>query len=204
VSFHAYDYYYGQLGQYAHSGWQSAWNTTGPVFIAKTQFVQSLLSQYGVSGKFLMNTESAILCDSCSNDSTFETTKAYYVAQVYAAAIAQGLRANIWYSVLGWQNSGLLNPDLSPRPAYTAFQFSRSELHNATWLRDLTEYPGVKGYELNRGDRRIWVLWSLDGATHSISLPGVPLVAWDALGNSVSPAASMNAALNPLYLEWNP
>jgi hypothetical protein len=205
VSFHAYDYYYqGQLGQYGNSNWSSAWNTTGPVLIAKAQFLQSVMNTYSVSGKYLMNTESALLCDACSNDSVFETTKAYYIAQAYAAAIAQGLRANIWYSVLGWRNSGLLNSDLSPRPAYTAFQFARSELRDATWVREITEYPGVKGYEFKRGDCRIWALWSLDGATHSISLSGAPVAAWDALGNSVTPAASMNVSLNPLYLEWNP
>jgi len=209
VSFHAYDYYFGQSGQYGNSNWQSAWNTTGSVLIAKAQFIQGLLGQYGVSGKFLMNTESALLCNACSNDSVFETTKAYYVAQAYSAAIAKGLRANIWYSVMGWQNSGLLNPDLSPRTAYTAFQFARSELRDAAFAGDITgsdigDASSVKGYKFNRGDRRIWVLWSLDGAAHSINLPGVPLTAWDALGNPVTPAVSMNVTLNPLYLEWSP
>jgi hypothetical protein len=204
ANFHAYDYYYGQSGKYGNPNWQSAWNTTGPVLVAKTQFIESLLSQYGVSGKFLVNTEAAILCDACSNDPVFEATKAYYITQAYAVAITEGLRANIWYSVLGWRDSNLLNSDLSPRPAYTAFQFARSELRNATWVRDVTEYPGVKGYEFQRGDRRIWVLWSLDGTTHSISLPGAPLAAWDALGNAITPAVLMNVDLNPVYLEWNP
>jgi hypothetical protein len=68
----------------------------------------------------------------------------------------------------------------------------------------VTEYTGVKGVEFQRGERRIWVLWSLDGNTHSISFPSVPLAAYDALGYSVPPAASMNVSLNPLYLEWNP
>ena len=169
-----------------------------------------MLSRYGVTGKFLMNTEVALVCGDANGSQSyckttdFETTKAYYVAQTYAAAIAEGLRANIWYSVQGWRNSELLNADLSPRPAYTALQFSRSELRNATWVRDVTEYTGVKGYEFQRGDRRIWVLWSLDGDTHSINLPDVPLAAWDALGNSVPPAASMDIDLNPVYLEWNP
>jgi hypothetical protein len=204
VSFHAYDYYKGQLGQYNNPSWQSDWSSTGPVSIAKAQFIQSLLSQYSVSGKFLMNTESAILCDSCSNNAAFETTKAYYVAQTYAAAIAQDLQANIWFSVRGWRNSGLLNDDLSPRPAYTSFQFSRSELRDAAWKRAITEYSGVKGYEFQRDDRRIWVLWSLDGNLHPINLPGIPFAASDALGTSVIPAASMNVSLNPLYLEWEP
>jgi len=210
VSFHAYDYYQGGLGQYSNSNFQSAWNTTGPVVTAKVGFIQSVLSTYGVSGKFLMNTESAVLCDSCSNDTVYETTKAYYVAQVYAAAIAQGLKANLWYTLLGWRNSGLLNADLSPRPAYTALQFARNELRDATSAGEISSSDiggatGVKGYKFNRGDRRIWVVWSRDGASHSITPSlGAPIAAWDALGNSVTPNASMNVDLKPLYLEWNP
>ncbi len=204
VSFHAYDVYWGALGQYGVTNWKSAWNTTGPTVIAKADFVKSVLAAYGFPGKFLMNTETALLCNTCSADATYETTKANYVVQAYAAAMAEGLRANIWYSVLGWQNSGLLNPDLSPRPAYTAFQFASNELRNASWVRDVTEYAGVKGYEYQRGDRRIWVIWSLDGTPHTVSLPGVPLAAWDARGNSVPPAVSLNVTLSPLYLEWNP
>jgi hypothetical protein len=204
VSFHSYDFYQGQWGRYYNGNWSSAWNTTGPVLLAKAQFIKSLLSQYGVSGKFLMNTESALLCDWCSNDPAFETTKANYVAQVYAVAIVQGLRANFWYSLLGWRNSGLLNADLSPRPAYTAFQFARNEVGDAVFVQEITKYAGVKGYEFNRGDRRIWLLWSLDGISHPVTFAGTPLNAWDALGNSVTPAVSMNVSLNPLYLEWNP
>jgi len=205
VSFHAYDYYQGQSGQYYNPNWSSAWNSTGPVFIAKAQFIQSLLSQYGASGKFLMDTESALLCDSCSNDSTFETTKAYYVAQAYAAAIAQGLRANLWYSVLGWRNSGLLNADLSSRPAYTAFQFGRNEVRDAGFVREITEYARVKGYEFNRGDRRIWLLWSLDGISHPVTPSPAPLVACDAQGLcTTNPSLPIAVTLNPLYLEFNP
>ena len=125
----------------------------------------------------------------------------------YAAAIAQGLRANIWYSVKGWLNSGFVNPDLSPTPAYSAFQFGRSELGDAKFTGDITVadiggVSGVEGYKFLRGDRRIWLLWSLDGDPHSINLSEAPLAAWDALGNPVSPTASMNVTLNPLYLEW--
>jgi hypothetical protein len=161
------------------------------------------LSANGFPKKFLMNTETAVLCDACNNDANYEMTKAYFVAQVYAVALAQRLRANIWYSVLGWHND-LIYADLSPRPAYTAFSVSRSELSDAVWVRNVTEYAGVKGYEFQRGDRRIWVLWSLDGSTHLVSLPSVPLAVVDSLGNSISPLASMSVSLNPLYLKWDP
>jgi hypothetical protein len=105
------------------------------------------------------------------------------VSQAYSAAIAQGLYGNLWYSLQGsWNCSGLINPDLTILPAYTAFQFASSELHNSIWVRDIIEYAGVKGYEINRVDRRIWVLWSSDGNSHAISLPGVPLAVYHVNG----------------------
>jgi hypothetical protein len=214
VSFHAYDYYGGTTGQYSNPNWSSAWNTSGSSLVAKSQFIQSILSQYGVTGKYLMNTESALICGATGQEAIcltdqFANTKAYYVTQTYAAAIAQGLRANTWYSTLGWRGSGLLDSSLNALPAYTAYQFGRSEMRNATYIGDISTseiggISGVKGYKLQRGDRRVWVLWSLDGNPHTISMSGAPLAAWDALGGSVTPAVSMNVTLKPLYLEWNP
>jgi len=64
-----------------------------------------------------MNIETALFCDNCNNDPTFEDTKANYFVQSYVLAIAEGLRANLWDSVHGLRNSGLVNPDLSPRQA---------------------------------------------------------------------------------------
>ena len=210
VSFHAYDFYQGQIGQYGIPTWQSAWNTTGPVLVIKVAYLRNLLTQYGWPDKFLVNTETALLCGRsgeeppCQADD-FANTKAYYLAQSYVTALAEGLRANVWYSLFGWRASGLLNPgNQSPLPAFEAYRFSAQKLGSARFLRQLQDYPGVMGYEFEREGQRIWVLWSLDGASHSINLPGVPLAAWDALGNSVSSAASMNVDLNPLYLKWNP
>ncbi len=212
ISFHSYDYYYGSLGLFGNPNWNSISTATGPVGIAKARFIKSVLNKYGVKGKFLMNTESAILCDEtgiimCNDD--YETSKAYYVTQVYAAAIAEGLRANVWFSAMGWRHSGFFNSDLRPRPAYTAFQFARDELRDSSFSGDIgsgdiNPSSGIKGYKFNRGDRRIWLLWSLDRAEHSISLPAQPTAAWDALGNPISPSINMRVDVKPIYLEWNP
>ncbi len=213
VSYHGYDYSVPGptfLGAYFDNGkWNSAYNSTGPVSIAKARFIRSVLSQYNLTGKFLMNTESALLCDACVSDQTFETTKAYYLAQAYGAGIAEGLKANIWFTAMGWRNSGMINADLSERPAFTAYQFAAGELRDSTFLGDIADSDmnggrGVKGYKYNRGDRRIWLLWSLDGANHVVSLPGVPLAAWDAFGNPVPTGAFMTVGVKPLYLEWDP
>jgi hypothetical protein len=202
VSFHGYDYYSGTVGGYYNSNWNSAWNTTGPVGIAKAHFLEGVLSAHGVTSKFLMNTENAILCDSCGSDPAFETTKAYYVAQAYAVAIAEGWRANVWYNVLGWRNSGLLNPDLSPKPAYAAFRASRSILQDARVVREIVEYEGVKIYAFDRGDRQIWVMWSLDGADHGVTLPFTPSAVFHVLGAPLSASSAMTVTLSPVYVEF--
>jgi hypothetical protein len=225
VSYHSYDYYdyidwSGTFGHYGNSSWGSAWNTTGPTLIAKTEFVKSVLSTYGVSGKFLMDTEDAIACgdengnvpppytDYC-HTTDFATTKTYFVAETYAAAVSEGVRANLWYDVLGWRNSQLLNSNLSITTAYTAFSFAQSQLRDAAYAGkvvgvDTGGTVGIMGYKFLRAGHRVWVVWSLDGGTHSMSFPTVPLAAWDALGVSVTPANSMNVTLKPLYLESNP
>jgi hypothetical protein len=202
VAFHAYDYYMGSLGSYFNPNWHSAWNTSGSVSNAKEEYLRNLLVKFDISGKFLMNTENALLCDICAGNETFETTKAYYLTQVYGSAIANGLEANIWHKVFDWRGSGLLNTDLSPRPAYTAFQFARRELASALYRRQIVEYPGVKGFEFQRGSQFIWLVWSLDGDTHTISLPDAPLAVYDALGNPKALSDKLSIDLTPYFIEF--
>ena len=214
VSFHAYDYYT-SLGNFSNPNWNSFWNTTGPVVVAKARFIKEVLNHFGVTGKFLMNTESALVCGGvedppgglgCESDpaSAYEQTKAYYLAQVYAAAIAEDLRANVWYKVFGWRNSALLNLDRSPRPAYQAFVTARKALLDAKLTREINEYAQVRCYEYTRGLHRIWVLWSLDGNTHPVNLDTMPTEIYDALGNPVVPSNPLQVGLTPLYLDWHP
>lgn len=222
VAFHNYEFYFiGNIGQFGSPDWNSTWDTTGPAGIAKAQYIKSLLDDFGLPNKRLMDTESALVCgqwndppgsNGCESgdDSPYEITKAYYIAQAYAAAIAEGLQANIWYSVLGWRNSGLLNQDLTTRPGYTAMQFSRNMLHDSSFEGDVSSQDiggdfNVKGYKFKRGNRQIWLLWSLDGGIYNIILPGEPLAVWDALGNPVEMIDPYNltVTIKPLYLEWD-
>jgi hypothetical protein len=209
VSFHAYDYYGGTLGVYGNANWGSGFNTTGPVAIVKTQYIRNLLASYGVTGKFLMNTESAIICGSTGTEpicktSDFTKTKVYYIAQAYATAIAWDLKANIWYSVLGWRASALLGTNLLPTNSYTSYLVSRNELANSKSVREIVDFPGVKGYEFFRGDIHVWVLWSLDGSPQTIDLWKAPSAAYDTLGKPIAVGTSMDVPMNPIYLEWKP
>jgi len=206
VSFHAYDYYGGSLGSYSNHEWDSYWNTTGPVSMEKSNFMMDVLSTYGYPNKFLMNTESAVLCDACDEDADFETTKAYFVVYAFASAIAQGFEGNTWYTVEGWRNSGLLDGDLNPLPAYNSYKFAADRLHNAYYVRDLDEYSDIYGYEFDRGYPNEWVLWSKDGASHVLTLPGVPTAAYQigTDGNAVALplSTSLTVTSAPIFLEW--
>jgi hypothetical protein len=218
VSFHGYDYFAywaPQVGQYSNNNWGSAWNTTGPVSSAKADFVRYFLDKYGVTGKFIMNTEAAIICgpngaepggEGCEADpsSAYEQTKARYVTQEYASAIVDGLVANTWYSLTGWRNSALINSDLTPRPAFIVYEFARTELKDAVFTREVTDYPNVRVYEFQRGGKTIWLLWSLDGGSHTISLPGTPHSIYDYMGTEITPASSITITVDPIFINWSP
>jgi len=207
VTFHAYDYYWGQLGEYGSAfSAGSRWDTTGPVTVAKARFVKGVLAQYGVSGKFLMNTEAALLTgDNAACDSVCEMTKAFYVAQAYTSALAEGLWANIWFSVLGWpgRNTALLDSSLNPLPAYTAYQTATATLRNAVFQSSVSEYSGVAGYKFIRDGRSVWLIWSRDGAAHEITLPTAPQSVRDSLGVTLSVTSTIQTVtINPIYIEW--
>ena len=212
VSFHAYDYYIGKLGRFGNPNWDSYWNTTGPVSIAKASFIRSLLTNplFGAQNKFLINTEAALVCggsfdppgEELCGEHEFELTKAYYLIQSYTTAIADNLDGNIWYSALGWRNSGLLYSDYSPRPAYYAYRTLRSELVHAKFSSRITDYSGVSVYEFTRGFKRIWVVWSLDGKNKTITLPSTPSKVIDALGNYLIPVNPIEVTIKPLILEF--
>jgi hypothetical protein len=208
VSFHAYDYYARNLPGYTHPGWYSVSNTTGPVLIAKANYLKGLLAAYDVDGKFLMNTETAILCgrdgteDFCQLPQAAEM-KSAYVAQAHAAAAAAGLRANIWYSYLGWRGSGMVDGTGSPVPAYSAFQYSTTTLAGAAFRRAIDEFPGVMGYEFKRAARRLWVAWTLESAPLAITLPSLPASVTDIYGQSLPAGAELTLGQAPVYVEWD-
>ncbi len=210
ISFHAYDYYYGALGQYGNSNWQTAWNTTGPVGMVKASYIRSVLNSYNVTGKYLLNTEVAVVCDvGCDND--FQATKANYLAESYAAAFASDLTANLWFSTLAvYRNTDLFDSNLTPYPAYYAYQFGQSELVSADYLGMLNQ-PGLIGYEFRKNDCpttgqfcRLWLVRSLDGESRTIELPELPFNIYDVYGNSISPVNQIDVTVYPTYVELPP
>jgi hypothetical protein len=208
ISFHAYDYYFGD-GTYGNDNWNSYSDTTGPIVTVKADYLKSLLAEYGYSPKYLFNTEAAVLCGRDGNDPVcrqddFIQTKSNYVASSSVAASAVGLNANVWYSLTGWRESGLVqNPGLQPIPAYDAFRFNADQLLGAQYVRELEESDGVAGYEFERDGDILWVLWSLDGDDHMIKLTQNPSVVYDVYGKQLAFGNSLLITLSPVYILWD-
>jgi hypothetical protein len=205
VSFHGYDYYAGNLGAYGNGNWNSAWNTTGPVSIAKASYLRSLMNLYGVTGKYLMNTEAALICGRDGSEAEcqgeeFNLTKAYFLAQSYVVAIAEHLTANIWYNLTGWRATGLVDNQMQPNLAYQAFSISSDLLGGAGYVGPLDNYPGVRGYVFDRNGVPLWVLWSLDGENHDIRLEKAPLSVTNVFGEALAPAQELTVTLAPIYV----
>lgn len=209
VSFHAYDYYFGnKLGRYSNANWNSAWNANGPVLVAKANYLRGVLNLYGFPDKFLLNSELALLCGrdgnepECQNEN-FRLTKAYYLAQAYVTAIAEHLTANIWYSLTGWRGSGLVDAQKQPNEAYQALKISSQRLAGAGYLGPITDFNGVRGFAFERGESLIWVLWSLDGEKHTLELEQLPKAIYDVFGVELNASQRIEVKVAPMYVEFS-
>jgi hypothetical protein len=204
ISFHAYDYYGEKLGAYGNLNWNSTWKTTGPVVIAKVEYLRGLLERFGLK-KELLNTENAMICGSsqaiCATEE-YELTKAYYAAVSLGAARMIELNANVWYSMTGWRSSGLFDARFQPLPVYESYRFSIQELDQAAFGRIVDDYPGLSGYEFEREGTRIWLIWSLGDSGKTIRLPELPDAVYDVFGTSQPPVRELTVTLAPIYLEW--
>ncbi len=206
VSFHAYDYYSAPF-EYGNSNWNSNWDSTGPVLIAKTRYIRSLLAAYQHPDKLILNTEAGLICakkedDPVCQSEEFGLTKSYYIAQINTIAQAEGLSANIWYSLTGWRGTGLVELSGKPLPAFDAYRKNAAVLQGATSVRSVNEIEGVRGYEIIRPGERIWILWSIDGKDHPYSIVEKPASVFDVFGNPLEPDKPITIVRRPVYLLW--
>ncbi len=208
VSFHGYDFYFGPY-DYSNPNWHSSWNVFGPVFVTKARYLRSVLTTYGHSGKYLLNTEAGLLCGREGDEppcqaEDFLLTKAAYVAEMNFAALEEGLRGNIWFSLVGWRGTQLVDSSQQPNQAYQAYRFAASQLLQATFDQPVNDFPGVRGYQVSRPGHKLWFLLPADGQSHTLQLPFTPTAIYDVLGAPQPPAAQVRLEAAPLYIEWVP
>jgi hypothetical protein len=150
-----------------------------------------------------MNTEAAIIGDGTC-DADCQHTKAAYLVQSYVLGRVQGLEANIWYSYLGWRNSGLVQ-DSVLLPAYSAFATASHQFATANYMGEVALGEGIKAYEFTDHTCTVWVVWSGDGLNHEITLAQTPDIITDMLGQDVPVnGAALTVTADPLYVKFLP
>jgi hypothetical protein len=197
VSFHAYSYYGGAWGQM----WNGNWPGAVTAIPEKTAFLRGVLNRYGYGDKELINTESALLCG--ADSATCRETQSMYIPRAYAEALALGLLGQVHFDMKGtWYYSGLLNPDLTPKPAYTAYRVATSYLSEVEYVGPAASYPpGIEGYTFRQGDHSgyIDVIWSSNGALVPVTLPA-GVSAYTRYNADVLPPIQVGIA--PIYVKW--
>jgi hypothetical protein len=212
VSFHGYPPFVGFIQDDSFP----KWNQRGGVVLGKVAFLREVLSRYNVS-KPIIHTEGSLICPEYMNgqqgsyncnppNSIFFEAQADYVVWLYVRNIAEGLMGTVWYMFNdpGWRYSGMLDLSLNPRPSYNAYKFMTEELVGATFVRKNTSYPGVKVFEFSRPGKRIWVMWTSDGVTRTINLPGGVLTVYNKYGATVTPSGNQLPVNSPYYVELTP
>ena len=202
VSFHSYDYYSLAENIYGNGLWPVS--AVQPSMVSKLEYLNDLLAAYGATGKYLMNTEAALICDTCDtgNNSPYELMKRAYAAQVYITTHSYlQMKATMWYSLEGWRGSGLLT-GTTPRPAYSAIAFAEDMLGTSTFVEE-TNLPNVTGFKFRTyNSKYIWAIWSTMGDLRVATLPFVPAAIWDSVGGSIPVnGPDVSISVDPIYIE---
>lgn len=207
VSFHGYPQY--SNGLPLDENWPT-WDQRGGVVLGKANFLREVMAGFGLN-KPLFHTEGALLCSEnnpveCDPpEPEFEEVKSEYVVWLYVQALAHDFEGSIWYTLdgNGWRSSGLIgdNPG-NPNLAYEAFKFMTQELEEAVFLQQpLGTNASLRAYEFQTPGKRVWVVWSPDGAPHNLTLPSGYSQVLDRFGNVVSVSGSVLSVKSPVYIE---
>ncbi len=117
------------------------WQHRGGVLLGKLDFIQEEFAAADVPMKPVFVTEAGLTCfmeDGCENEMPeLQADQANYVMRLYARATANDIEAVLWstFSGPGWRDTGILDEEQNPRPAYRTFQL-------LSWLFGTTIYTG--------------------------------------------------------------
>jgi hypothetical protein len=198
VNFHAYADYREALDDMGSWTWEGA--TTIP---AKADFVRSVLTKYGHGDKPLINTEAALRCKNPS--ATCTDIQASYVPLAYADALAAGLMGQVYFAMINdhWYDTGLLNPDRSPKPAYHSYLAASERLGTAEYLSKASSYPqGIEGHTFRKmvGTGLMDLIWSPDNVQRSVSL-SASAKAYDRNGKLIATGGTISVGRSPVYVD---
>jgi hypothetical protein len=165
------------------------WEAYGPDILGKATYIQNKLGLYGLDRPVIC-TEANMWSDEFHGGS--DELQSRYVAQLYARSMAADLEATIWFRLLdtdelGDWKYGLLNPDLSPKPSYWAYQTFAKQMALAEYKRTLslieTGSEEIEAYQFDSPkSSRLIVAWTEDEQAHTMGVWAGQVVVVDKFG----------------------
>lgn len=195
----------------------SWWSDLGGWTLGKARFLREVMARYDVDKPLWLN-ETSLTCDrrfaACHEPpATFLEVQAQHLTRIYARAIAFGIEQIAWYSLDGggWEQTGLLNTDLTPRPAYRALQHMARAVQPFQRAHRIYSDGDLEGYRFVKETTVVDILWTRQGGlTRAVNLPAERLVAirrYDGTTVSrhiVAGMAYITASFEPVLVEWAP
>jgi hypothetical protein len=188
---------------------ESLWKTEGGQVIGKLTYLKNLMSTYDISDKPILMTESALATPWGFNGDKvlFEARKADYLVWVFVRNFYRGISGTTWYHIddYGWRDSGLLDRNNQPLPAYWAYKVMTETLTGTDFPTQLNLGTGILGYEFKKGSHTIWVLFSENGSQKTVNKPTWFSHAYNLLRGPVISQTSTTITFDrPIYIDSLP
>jgi hypothetical protein len=168
--------YFDLMNFHYYPAFEQVWSPYGADIIGKANYIRRKMAAYGVN-KPLICTETGMW----SNGAGGEDVQRRYVVQVLTRSKAAQLEPTIWFRLTDETASeaykfGLVDAQLNPKPAYTAYQTVVKQLAPTQFVRTLD--PGETGsaqieaydFQVAASPTHIVVAWTNDGAGHRLAL----------------------------------
>jgi len=213
------DLYFDLMNFHYYPVFRDNWRTYGQGIIGKATYLRNKLAEYNVDKPFIC-TEASQWSDELHGGS--DELQSRYVVQVFARSMAADLEATIWLKLVdnagvdAWKYGLVHRDDLSPKPAYHAYQTAARQLALANYVRTLndgeTGSEWVEAYDFVTKDglTHIIVAWTNDGANHEMLLVtdqvvvvdkmGAEIIIWDGDDGTVDGRVHVTIEPSPVYL----
>lgn len=160
------------------------WRHRGGVVLGKLDFIRAEFAAAGKPMKPVLLTEAGLLCwqeGGCDDSPTTEASpaelqadQANYAMRLYPRAQANGISGALWYTFSGpgWRDSGILDGNQNPRPAFQTFRLLGRTLPGASLAQTISQEGGnVEGYVFTRGSSTYTFVWSNNSNTYNFPFP---------------------------------
>ncbi len=214
IAFHAYPWY--TSSDVDDDMDHKFWGEYGGATLGKIAYIKNMLQEYGVS-KPLYLTEGSMLYWSDPNNpvlpddeipADFQQTQAAHLVRQVTRALDAGVEAYSWYTLhrSGWNYTGLLNGNNSPRPAYTAYAFYIDMIGDSRPVQTSDYGDMVYAYRFDQGTRIVDVVWKKTGGEQIVDVPSDVLQAVYQLDGTTQETVDTGAtqkvktSLMPVYI----